>query len=258
MLAYLNEKQIVQDSGPINTEIELERILQNNGETLVVTNKSEFQHKTAHRFFYEGYFDGYSKKLLFSIESARKGKVRNPDKKDEYGFYIGKYAVDKHIYFIWKNMERRCYYSDTNGFHNYGAKGVQVSDSFKCYAFFESWYKQNNYGLSDLEIDKDVKSSGTCKMYSPETCILIPSAINTFISTLGENKGIEEVHNKLNNTYCVHYRRKYKRINKNFKTLEEAKSFKRNLDIEYLELLISQYELPDDIKQALRTYVEVL
>ena len=60
-----------------------------------------------------------------------------------------------------------------------------------------------------------------------------------------------------NNTYCVHYRRRYKKVNKNFKTLDEAKVFKKNLDKQYLELLLSMYSLSEDIQKALRNYVEV-
>ena len=154
-------------------------------------------------------------------------------------------------------MERRCYYPDCKAFAQYGAKGVTVSDEFKNYLFFEEWYKSMWDGESKLEIDKDVKSVGDCKIYSPTTCILIPEAINTFISTLGEGKGIEEKHNSTCVTYCVRYRRKYKKVNKNFKTFEEATNYKNALDRQYLEELLSMYSLSEDIQKALRNYVEV-
>ena len=233
----------------------IERHFQSNGECLVVTNKST--QKKHSRYFYEGYFEGYDRKLVFRLEQAREGKVWNPDKPDEYGFVVGAYNVDKYIYNIWKNMERRCYYPNSQSFSLYGAKGTIVSDEFKSYTYFESWYKNNWDGISKLELDKDVKSNGQCKIYSPSTCILIPSAINTFISTLGEKRGIEERHNTLNTTYCLHYRRKYKKINKSFKTLNEAILFKKELDKQYLEYLLSVYSLREDIQTALRNYVEI-
>lgn len=233
----------------------LNKIPQNNGEYLIVTGKSNTKRKK--RYLYEGYFEGYNTKVIFLPSMAKKGKVWNPLKPDDYGFFVGKKHIDKYIYNIWKNMERRCYYPKHSGYESYGAKGITVSDSFKSYVFFEEWYKSVWDGKTKLEIDKDIKSNGECKIYSPETCILIPSAINTFISTLGEHKGIEEVHSKYSTTYCVHYRRKYKKINKNFKTLEEAKLFRKNLDLEYIELLFFKYNTSEEVKKLIRHYVEV-
>ena len=256
MPKYSKERTSVKVYMPIEVEdTEIKRLLQKNGEYLIITGKSTQKKKNRH--YYEGHFEGYNRKLIFSIEQAREGKIWNPEKPDEYGFYAGTYNVDKYIYNIWKNMERRCYYVDYPSYQAYGAKGITVSDEFKSYVFFENWYKANWDGYTKLEIDKDVKSNGECKIYSPLTCILIPAAINTFISTLGEMKGIEVKHNTNNDTYCVHYRRKFKKINKNFKTLEEAKAFKKDLDKQYLELLFTIYSLNDNIKNLLRNYVEV-
>ena len=33
-------------------------------------------------------------------------------------------------------MERRCYYKDDNGYSNYGAKGIIVSEEFKTFSIF--------------------------------------------------------------------------------------------------------------------------
>lgn len=89
----------------------------------------------------EGYFEGYNTKIVFLPNIAKKGKVWNPLKPDGYGFFVGKKHIDKYIYNIWKNMERRCYYPNHPGYESYGAKGITVSDSFKSYVFFEEWYK---------------------------------------------------------------------------------------------------------------------
>lgn len=256
MTQYIKERLSFQKNLALSgIAEEIKSFPQKNGEILIITNKSSL--KRRNRFFYEGYFKGYNRKLVFDITLAKNGQVKNPDQKDKYGFYVGTYMIDKYIYNIWKNMERRCYYPNYPSYENYGAKGITVSDSFKNYVFFETWYKAIWDGKTKLELDKDIKSNGECKIYSPETCILIPSAINTFISTLGENKGIEEVHNKNHTTYCVHYRRKYKKVNKNFKKLEDAKDFRKELDKVYIETLFSMYQLPEEIKNLIRKYVEV-
>ena len=231
----------------------IEKLLQNNGEYLIVTNKSV--QKKRNRYYYEGHFEGYNRKLIFSIEQARNGQVWNPDKPDQYGFVPGTYNVDKYIYNVWKNMERRCYYPDNENYHRYGAKGVTVADSFKNYAFFEHWYKSNWDGVSKVSLDKDCKSYGGNLQYSPETCILIPQEINMLISTLGT--GIERICRKKGFVYCLRYRRRNKNIYKNFNSLLEAKQYKKELDKDYLEYLFTIYDVAEETKQILRNYVEI-
>lgn len=157
-------------------------------------------------------------------------------------------------------MERRCY--DPNDasyarYARYGAKGVKVSEEFKIYSKFKNWYI-NNYGdppYGVLELDKDCLSSLKNlpnKIYSAETCILIPPHINTFLSTLG--KGIYITPSK---TFCVRLRRKYQKENKNFKTLEEAISFKKEKDFKYLEILLDVENIQDYRRELLEKYVKI-
>lgn len=61
------------------------------------------------RYYYTGHFEGYTRRLYFRLDSAQYGNVSNPDKRDEYGFICDEPITDKHIYNVWKNMERRCY-----------------------------------------------------------------------------------------------------------------------------------------------------
>lgn len=122
------------------------------------------------------------------------------------------------------------------------AKGIKVSEEFKIYSKFKNWYI-NNYGdppYGVLELDKDCLSSLknlSNKIYSAETCILIPSHINTFLSTLG--KGIYITPSK---TFCVRLRRKYQKENKNFK---------------YLEILLDVENIQDYRRELLEKYVKI-
>lgn len=149
-------------------------------------------------------------------------------------------------------MERRCYNSN---YKNYGAKGVEVSDEFKIYSKFKNWYI-NNYGnppYGALEIDKDCLSllkGLSNKIYSAETCLLIPSSINTFLSTLG--KGIYLTKSK---TFCV--RRKYQKENKNFKDLDDAIGFKKDKDLEYIKTLLELENIYDFKRELLEKYVKI-
>lgn len=228
------------------------RILQNCGDYLVIEGKS--QKKIRHRYYYKGHFEGYNRKLYFRLDSAKCGNVSNPDKRDEYGFLCDEENASKHIYFIWKNMERRCYDPKYPSYSNYGAVGVTVSEEFKLYSNFRKWYEENCNNNYNLEIDKDCKSYllNMPKKYSSDTCILIPSEFNTFISTIGKGIYITPY-----NTYCVRLRRRFLKINKNFKTLEEAITYKKNKDIEYFNTLVKKYPLPIENYKLIKRYVEI-
>lgn len=39
---------------------------------------------------YEGHFEGYSRTIVFRIDIAKYGNIKNPDKKDKYGFLYDK------------------------------------------------------------------------------------------------------------------------------------------------------------------------
>lgn len=87
-------------------------------------------------------------------------------------------------------------------------------------------------------------------MYSAETCLLIPSSINTFLSTLG--KGIYLTKSK---TFCVRLRRKYQKENKNFKDLDDAIGFKK--DLEYIKILLELENICDFKRELLEKYVKI-
>ena len=228
------------------------KILQSCGDVLVIEGKST--KKIRNRYYYIGHFEGYNRKLYFRLDSAQYGNVSNPDKRDEYGFICDEPITNKHIYNVWKNIERRCYDPKCPAYSTYGAKGITVSEEFKVYSNFRRWYEENEDGSHNLEIDKDCKSFilNIPKIYSPNTCILLPPEVNTFISTIG--KGI---YLTTHNTYCVRLRRKFVKINKNFKTLEEAIVYKKSKDMEYLNILVEKHPLPIDNFNIVKKYVEI-
>lgn len=232
-----------------------QKFLQNCGDYLIIDKKSDKKERS--RYLWEAHFEGYTKKLYVRQDNFSKGNVHNPEKPDKYGFLCDEKSADKNIYFVWKDMERRCYDPNDASYARYGAKGIKVSEEFKIYSKFKNWYI-NNYGdppYGVLELDKDCLSSLknlSNKIYSAEICILIPSHINTFLSTLG--KGIYITPSK---TFCVRLRRKYQKENKNFKTLEEAISFKKEKDFKYLEILLDVENIQDYRRELLEKYVKI-
>lgn len=80
----------------------------------------------------------------------------------------------------WAAMIQRCYSdksSDKSKLKSY--RGVVVCDDWLNFSSFAKWYKsQRNYDKTDWHIDKDLLSGGKGKVYSPETCVLLPLEIN--------------------------------------------------------------------------------
>lgn len=230
-----------------------QKFLQKCGDYLIIDRKST--KKVRNRYYWEAHFEGYSKKLYVRVDSFKYGTVGNPEKPDENGFLCDLENVDKNIYFVWKDMEKRCYDKKDTNYSNYGALGVSVSEEFKKFSYFYDWYMQNTYDCDSLEIDKDCLSGLLDlenKMYSKNTCILIPSSINTFLSTLGKGIYLTKA-----GTFCVRLRRKLLKVNKNFKSYEEAVNFKKDKDIEYLNILLEENQVPSNIKKYLFEYVKI-
>lgn len=90
------------------------------------------------RYYYTGHFEGYNRRLYFRLDSA------------QYGFICDESITDKHIYNVWKNMERRCYDSKCPAYSTYGAKGITVSEEFKMYSNFRKWYVEIFKYSSDI------------------------------------------------------------------------------------------------------------
>lgn len=102
------------------------------------------------------------------------------------GFNDGKYPTrlngDRPIqYKKWRSMITRCYDQNLlNKTPHY--RDCVVSDNFKNYSYFYEWYCDNNPSNDDsYQLDKDLLVKGN-KIYSEDTCVLLPIRINnTFI-----------------------------------------------------------------------------
>ncbi len=97
-------------------------------------------------------------------------------------------------YVLWLSMLHRCF---NNGFKAKYPRYLDVtcSDDWLSFASFLQWingeveYSGKPYGL---ELDKDILGRGR-KLYSAETCALVPQAINSLIV------GCDDLHNGLPN-----------------------------------------------------------
>ena len=136
---------------------------------------------------------GYCTKTDF--KSIRKGNVRNYFSKSVYG--VGFLGVGEHksvisgreskVYKIWASILQRCY-SESWVSANPTYKGCTVCKKWHNFQNFAEWYTNHeHYGLG-YHLDKDLFSPKGSKVYSPETCCLIPREINNLFNDSGSTR----------------------------------------------------------------------
>ena len=84
--------------------------------------------------------------------------------KDSGGYKHG--GSDSRLYRVWKGMRARCNNPKTNGYENYGGRGIKVCDEWnEEYSVFQDWALNHGY-QENLTLDR-IELDG---MYEPENC----------------------------------------------------------------------------------------
>lgn len=129
---------------------------------------------------------GYIKSV--ALWDLRRGRVKNPYDRNVQGIGylgVGDYLAycdgkDSLCYTTWVNMLRRCY--DKRSYkRNPSYEGCSVCDEWLCFQVFAKWYYSQKGSDKRFHLDKDLLVRGN-KIYSPETCCLVPKDINALIS----------------------------------------------------------------------------
>lgn len=132
--------------------------------------------------------------FITNIGRLRKGTSRHPQRLTVHGVgYIGfgKYNSTEHWlarnYF--SNMIGRCYLeSELQKAPRY--RESYVIDSWLNFQNFAEWYyNQKGADLPGYQLDKDILIKGS-KIYSPETCCLVPQEINKLFTKREAKRGI--------------------------------------------------------------------
>lgn len=135
-------------------------------------------------------FYGYKRsKAFYSSGDLKRGNIKDPYMPRVYGVgYLGVGDIKSwengkatEAYMVWVGMLRRCYAQESMikaGLKSY--IGCYVCDDWLCFAVFAKWYTEHeSYGLG-YQLDKDLMVRGN-KVYSPETCCMLPSQLNSII-----------------------------------------------------------------------------
>lgn len=139
--------------------------------------------------------NGYTTKGLYS--NFKIGNIKNPYDKTVHGVgYIGEgqYKVSEKqkmtIYYQhWQSILQRCYDDKfQNKYPSY--KGCIICEEWLNYQTFAKWFDENYYKVENdrMCVDKDILIKNN-KLYSPDTCLIVPNRINTLFLKNDANRG---------------------------------------------------------------------
>lgn len=164
--------------------------------------------------------DEYKYKVKTNSSNFLSGRINNLFFKSYYNVgYLGDYKGKGNIcsrksFGIWRGMIERCYSKSSKKYKTYGLNGITVCNDWHCYTNFEDWYDSNYYEVDNenMCIDKDIISD--TKIYSPETCIIIPEKINEMFVGIHKTykNGLSNGIRIKNNKYCARIKENRKEI----------------------------------------------
>jgi hypothetical protein len=125
-------------------------------------------------------------------DEFKDGRIRSPFDKTVYNIgYIGvgEYNEGLKEINIWRDMLRRCY-SEESLLKRPTYKGCSVYSGWYNFKNFAKWWEENYYEINGqkMQLDKDILYKGN-KIYSPETCIIVPQNINKLFIKSDASRG---------------------------------------------------------------------
>lgn len=127
--------------------------------------------------------DNYKYRKICSYKEFKNGSPSSPYDKKIFG--IGYLGEDKKIginnnfeYGRWHHILERCYGENITA-RNITYKDCSVCNEWHNFQNFKKWFDDNYYTVDNerMCIDKDILIKGN-KIYSPETCLIVPDNIN--------------------------------------------------------------------------------
>ena len=200
--------------------------------------------------------NGYTRKT--SYQNFKNGTVKTPYDRNTRGGYLGegKYSYTTHTdaYKCWYSLLDRCFADDKDCTKWY--EDCIVWKEWLNFQNFAKWYEENKYDFNGkvLELDKDLKCKGN-KIYSPNTCLLVPHEINSLIVSCRKNRGNLPVGVTYRfNKYHAQINKDGKKIHLgSFDTLEDAFNVYKHEKECYIKSVADRYKniLPQEVYNAL-------
>ena len=146
-------------------------------------------------------------------------------------------------YKCWNHMLERCYSAKCQKKHPTYID-CRVCDEWLYYPNFKKWYDNNYYEVENRtsQLDKDILVKRN-KVYSPNTCIFVPSFINTLFTKCQKSRGAFPV--------GVYYHKASKKYMARLRVFEDGKSTTK-----YLGCFGTVNEAFEVYKQAKENYIK--
>lgn len=158
----------------------------------------------------------------------------------------------------WRYMLERCYGNRISNCY----KDVIVCDEWLYYPNFKKWYDDNFYQVDneEMQLDKDILIKGN-KIYSPKTCIFVPSEINAYFTKKHNDKKLPMgvYYDKNNDNYysIIGIDGKHKRIKgSQSKSIEETFEYYKIEKEKDIKRLADKYKnkIPQKLYDAMYKY----
>lgn len=167
-------------------------------------------------------------------------------------------------YDAWRSMIRRCYDEQ----HKLDAyKDCTVCEEWHNFQNFAKWYEENYYQVDDISmhVDKDILVKGN-KIYSPETCLIVPGLINgLFVNTKNTKGNLPTgVYNRKNRqpirpfvAQCHTIDLGMQKTIGSFSTPEEAFYAYKEFKEKYIKEIADKYktQIPEKLYNAMYKYI---
>ena len=214
---------------------------------------------------YNGYhdmiveFENTKTRVKVEYSQFKKQNIKDPMYRDSLGIGylgIGKHKSNRHnpFYRRWFAMLQRCYDETSTSYK----PGKEVCEEWHNFQNFADWMEEHWYEVEGetMCIDKDILSKGS-KLYSPETCCIVPMEINnafnyanTYLRFKEDKNGCYSV--KANSEYIGYAHSREEAWNLYVKHKEAhvknlANKYKEVIEPRVYETLMS-YKVPESLK----------
>lgn len=136
-------------------------------------------------------------KTISAAKEVRNGSVKDPlyPRVASVGFLgIGEHSGTLEgcnkttpAYEVWRGIIRRCYDKNCKSYLRY--EDVDVCKEWHNFQNFAEWFYSQKHCEDGFAVDKDLKVIGS-RLYSPETCSLVPCEVNSLFT--GSNENLKE------------------------------------------------------------------
>lgn len=199
-----------------------------------------------------------------TYNNYKSGNIKNPFDKNICGVgYIGdgkyrcKYSSGIHTpeYQNWICMIRRCYDFKRKGKYPSYYGNCTVCREWHNFQNFAEWYSKHYYevGTERMHLDKDILYPGN-KLYSPETCLIVPQGINMLFLNKTNKRGLP---NGITQNSKGLYRAKYNEEELGeFETLDEAYKKYTGSKKSHILRVLEKYKskIPEKVYRAVLEY----